>query len=77
MCGAIPEVVNQKDVFFNVPKGRLKLRVLTQERGVLIYYNRSDQQGPKVSQYELSETNDPEGLTKLLTSAYRIRNTVI
>jgi predicted adenylyl cyclase CyaB len=77
LAGAEPEVIYQKDIFFNVPKGRLKLRVFTQDRAVLVYYNRSDQQGPKLSQYELSETNDPEGLESILKSAYGIRNTVV
>jgi len=77
LSGSVPEVIHQKDIFFNVPTGRLKLRVFTQDRAVLIYYNRSDQPGPKISQYELSETNDPEGLKNILESAYGIRNTVI
>lgn len=77
LSGEEPEVINQKDIFFNVPKGRLKLRVFTQDRAELIYYIRSDQHGPKISQYEISKTNDPEGLKDLLKSAYGIRNTVV
>ena len=64
-----PEVIYQKDIFFNVPEGRLKLRVFTQDRAELIYYPRSDQYGPKISQYEISKTNDPEGLKNILKSA--------
>lgn len=77
LSGEEPEVINQKDIFFNVPKGRLKLRVFTQDRAELIYYLRSDQHGPKISQYEISKTNDPEGLKNILKSAYGIRNTVV
>ncbi len=77
ISGGIPEVIFQKDIFFNVPDGRLKLRVFTQERGELIYYNRIDQQGPTISQYDISETNDPEGLKKILKNAYGIRNVVV
>ena len=43
----------------------------------LIYYLRSDQQGSKISQYEISQTNDPDGLKNILKSAYGIRNTVV
>jgi predicted adenylyl cyclase CyaB len=77
LSDAEAEVIYQKDIFFNIPTGRLKLRVLTPDRAVLIYYNRSDQRGPKISQYQCSETNDPEGLESLLTSAYGIRRTVV
>jgi len=77
LSGDEPEVISQKDIFFNVPKGRLKLRLLAQDRAVLIYYNRSNHQGPKLSHYEYSETNDPEGLERLLTSAYGVKGTVI
>ena len=77
LSGGEPEIINQEDIFFNVPEGRLKLRVFTQDRAELIYYLRSDQQGPKISQYEISETNDPEGLKNILESAYGIRNTVV
>ncbi len=77
LSGGEPEIINQEDIFFNVPEGRLKLRVFTQDRAELIYYLRSDQHGPKISQYEISETNDPVGLKSILKSAYGIRNTVI
>lgn len=77
LSGGEPEIINHEDIFFNVPEGRLKLRVFTQDRAELIYYLRSDQKGPKISQYEISETNDPEGLKNILKSAYGIRNTVV
>ena len=77
LSGENPEVIYQKDIFFNVPEGRLKLRVFTQDRAELIYYNRIDQLGPKISQYDITETNDPEGIRKILRNAYGVRNTVI
>jgi len=77
LSGEMPEVIFQEDIFFNVPKGRLKLRIFTQDRAELIYYNRINQQGPTISQYEISETNDPEGLRNILKHAYGIRNTVV
>ena len=77
LSGGEPEIINQEDVFFNVPEGRLKLRAFTQDRAELIYYLRSNQQGPKLSSYEISETSDPEGLKNILQNAYGIRNTVV
>ena len=70
------EVIPQEDTFFNVPRGRLKLRVLAQGRAQLIYYTRPDQEGPKRSDYEVFETQDPEVLKSILGRAYGIRGVV-
>ena len=69
-------VIQQEDFFFNVPQGRLKLRILALDRGQLIYYQRADQGGPKRSDYEISETNDPNNLRRVLELAYGIRGMV-
>jgi len=42
------EVISQEDIFFSVPKGRLKLRVRRPNPAQLIYYERPDQNGPSV-----------------------------
>lgn len=70
------EVTSQEDTFFNVPHGRLKLRVLPKEKGQLIYYTRPDQEGPKRSDYHISYTVDPENLKRVLELAYGIRGIV-
>ena len=70
------EVIPQEDTFFNTPTGRLKLRVLSPERGELIYYTRPDQEGPKRSDYQISLTSDPENLKHVLERAYGIRGVV-
>jgi predicted adenylyl cyclase CyaB len=70
------EVIQQEDIFFPVEKGRLKLRILAPDRGQLIYYNRPDQEGPKLSEYHIAETSDPEGLKSILAQAYGIRGVV-
>lgn len=77
LSGAEPEIIHQEDIFFNVPSGRLKLRVFSQNSGELIFYHRPDQPGPKLSQYQISPTQDPEGLKKTLKDALGIRNTVV
>ena len=64
-----PEIIHQKDTFFQVPIGRLKLRDFCDGTGVLIRYNRPDTTGPKVSDYAISPTADPESLEKLLVGA--------
>jgi predicted adenylyl cyclase CyaB len=77
LAGDEPKVMHQEDIFFNVPTGRLKLRVFSPDSAELIFYHRPNQPGPKVSQYEISETKDPEGLGNILKSAFGIRQTVI
>ena len=70
------ELIPQEDIFFNTPRGRLKLRILSENRGQLIYYSRPDQEGPKRSDYFVSPTTDPESLKRVLTLAYGMRGIV-
>jgi predicted adenylyl cyclase CyaB len=70
------EIIPQEDTFFNVEKGRLKLRLLAPTRGCLIYYERPDQGGPKRSEYHLAETRDPENLKIALSLALGVRGVV-
>ena len=70
------DVIPQEDIFFNTPQGRLKLRVLSPEKGQLIYYTRPDQEGPKRSDYHIYLTSDPENLKRVLELAYGIRGIV-
>ncbi len=70
------EIISQEDTFFNTEQGRLKLRVLAPDLGVLIYYERPDRDGPKRSNYHLAETRDPESLKETLTWALGVRGVV-
>jgi predicted adenylyl cyclase CyaB len=70
------QVLSQEDVFFNVEKGRLKLRTLAPDQSQLIYYTRPDQEGPKRSDYHLSRSPDPQNLKRVLELAYGIRGVV-
>jgi predicted adenylyl cyclase CyaB len=70
------QIIHQEDTFFNSEKGRLKLRLLAADHAQLIYYLRSDQEGPKRSDYHIFETPDPENLKRVLELAYGIRGVV-
>ena len=70
------EVIPQEDTFFNVPQGRLKLRILAPDHGELIYYTRPDQEGPKRSDYHIAHTSEPEDLKRVLELANGIRGVV-
>jgi len=66
----------QEDTFFKVPEGRLKLREFPDRPGQLIYYRRPDSEGPKLSEYYISETEDAKGLKNVLSKAYGIEQVV-
>jgi predicted adenylyl cyclase CyaB len=72
----LAQVIPQEDIFFNTPQGRLKLRILSGEKGQLIYYTRPDQEGPKRSDYHVFQTGDTEKLKHILALAYGIRGIV-
>uniref|UniRef100_V9LC89 Adenylate cyclase-like protein n=1 Tax=Callorhinchus milii TaxID=7868 RepID=V9LC89_CALMI len=69
-------LILQEDVFFNVPEGRLKLRDLKDGSGQLIFYQRPDLGGPKLSDYSISPTVDPQGLKKVLIAALGVNGKV-
>lgn len=69
-------VLLQEDTFFHVPRGRLKLRVLRPDRGQLIYYERADAAGPKLSEYFVVPTADPAALKEVLARCLGIRGVV-
>jgi len=76
LAGAGPEILEQRDIFFTAPRGRLKLRRQDAGRGELIFYERGDAQGPKTSGYTLVRTDDPDGLESALAGALGVRGEV-
>ena len=65
----------QTDTYFHVPHGRLKLREGNIENN-LIYYERSNQAGPKDSHFQLVKINDAAGLKEALAKANGIKTVV-
>ncbi|KAG8190364.1 hypothetical protein JTE90_022011 [Oedothorax gibbosus] len=68
-------VLHQTDTYFQVPKGRLKLRQIQDQKTELIFYDRPDTEGPKLSNYDKQEfqtSQEAEGLKKVLTSSLGI-----
>lgn len=76
MTKAEPIILCQEDIFFNVPHGRLKLRILSPDKGEMIFYERQNITGPKQSAYAKSETADPQGLKEVLIKAFGIKGIV-
>lgn len=70
------EVIDQEDIFFETPSGRLKLRTLGDRYGELIAYYRPDSAGPKTSIYTIAPTTDPTALKTILTSVLGVLGVV-
>jgi adenylate cyclase class 2 len=62
----------QTDTYFNTANGRLKLREGNIENN-LIFYERTNQAGPKNSQFHLVKVNDAKGLKDVLTRSMGIK----
>jgi predicted adenylyl cyclase CyaB len=76
ICDGVGEEINQEDIFFRNILGRFKLRILAPDLGQLIFYQRSDQAGPKLSNYLIYDTADPAGLREVIGQAAGVRGTV-
>lgn len=72
-----PRLLRQRDTFFVVSRGRLKLRDFGDGQGELIHYDRPDQKGPKRSQYSLATVDDPEAMRRVLADSLGIRGEVV
>lgn len=65
-----PHELVQDDTFFRCADGRLKLRVFPDGLGELIFYRRADAHGPRVCDYRIARTPDPEALRASLAAAW-------
>ncbi len=68
-CNGMDE---QTDTYFNVSNGRLKLREGNIENN-LIFYERTNQAGPKNSRFHLVKVEDATGLKAVLTKSIGIK----
>lgn len=66
----------QTDTYFHVPNGRLKLREGNIENN-LIFYERTNQAGPKNSHFHLVKVEDAKGLKEVLSKSNGIKTVVI
>ena len=72
-----PLIFRQQDFFYDVPRGRLKLRQFDDGTPAeLIFYQRDDRDGPKASYYTRSPVTNPEAMHALLAQALTTRGIV-
>ncbi len=61
-------ILNQRDTFFKIPNGKLKLRE-QDDSAVLIFYRRSDSGPLMLSNYEIAPVPDPATTRHILDAA--------
>jgi len=71
-----PKVVDQIDTFFQVTRGRLKVRAFADGSGELITYERADERGPKQSTYTRVDCDDAAALREALSRVLPVRGVV-
>lgn len=71
-----PLRLEQRDTFFAVERGRLKLRELADGGAELIWYERADRAGPGESRYQVVPTAQPLPLGRALRRALGVRGVV-
>ncbi len=76
LATARPRIIEQTDVFFVVPSGRLKVRAFRDGTGELIAYDRADQPGPKQSSFTRVVCPDARALVDALGRVLPVRGTV-
>jgi predicted adenylyl cyclase CyaB len=69
-------VLKQRDTYFAVPNGRLKLREIEGKQSELIFYDRPEADSQRWSTYTIYPTSDPGRLLTVLQSAFTIRGIV-
>jgi adenylate cyclase class IV len=71
-----PQLIDQRDTFFVVGRGRLKVRAFADGSGELIAYERANERGPKQSAYTRAECRDAAALCEALARVLPVRGVV-
>ena len=76
LCRRRSAVLKQTDTYFLVPQGRLKLREIAGHPSELIWYQRPDKAGAKISDYRIAKVRNPKQLCAILGKLFGILVTV-
>ncbi len=63
------EFLRQRDIYYNVRHGRLKLRVINSQAAELIFYIRPNKGTSRYSDYIVIPVGDSQSVNKILTTA--------
>jgi len=69
LCPRSQKILLQHGVYYNVPNGRLKLRIINTSEAELIYYSRPDKKGSRYSDYFVLPVANPKLLHTLCPTA--------
>lgn len=70
-------ILKQSDTFFQCQGKRLKLRQDSASGSMLIVYDRNNQMGPKLSDFDICPISDADGLERVLGLAYGVKGKVV
>lgn len=70
-------IEEQVDIYYKVKTGRLKLRIINNTIGNLIFYERNESTNIRISKYIISKTIDFVELREILNKQFRVLVTVI
>lgn len=79
LSGKPATIIKQDDTFYNVNEGRLKLRTYEDNSATLVRYDRPDEGGPKLSNYELLDFDSEKAkvINTMLKKCLGIRGRVV
>jgi predicted adenylyl cyclase CyaB len=66
-------ILRQRDIYYKVSRGRLKLRIMNNRTAEFIYYNRSNKKGGRYSDYVVLPVNDATLAHTLCTAAFGMK----
>jgi adenylate cyclase, class 2 len=61
-------ILKQRDIYYCVPNGRLKLRIINTHKSELIFYNRPNTKRRRYSDYRIFPVSNPKLINKLFTA---------
>ena len=65
-------IEKQKDIYYKVKSGRLKLRIINEKNSDLIYYNRKEKNRERVSNFVISSTINFKELNFIMTEQFEV-----
>ena len=73
LTGSSPTILHQVDLYYKIPKGRLKLRIINRRRAELIFYQRPNKKGGRYSRYLILPLEDVQLARLFFATAFQQR----
>ena len=66
----VKDILHQRDIYYKVSRGRLKLRIINDRSAELIFYNRPNNKGSRYSDYIVLPVSNIKLTNELCTAAF-------